>query len=201
MLVSTCAKKAADDNTKAKPLLNEEVCALLNSLKSACSSYFAKMHSLQMALSSPPLPVLRSTSSAYEPFMQEPYHAANRFDCFQGNGASFSEWVAFLNRVLCIAFNSEMSVDDSPSLLDNHSPQENREISHFINMSIPPDFALCIGIVSSCTFSKKIFEAIKAQCCPGSCFEKLKVVWDLLQMLVENASGNPKSNTSIVISI
>ncbi|MBW0463018.1 hypothetical protein O181_002733 [Austropuccinia psidii MF-1] len=153
------------------------------------------MHSLWMALLSPPPPVSRSTSSAYENFMQEPYHAEDRFDHLQSNGRNFNEWVACLNRVLCIAFNSEMSVNDSPSLLDNHA------ILHFIDASIPPNFALCIGIVPSCTLAKNLFEAIKARCCPGSHFQKLKVVQDLLQMLVETASGDPKSNTSIVLSL
>ncbi|MBW0498966.1 hypothetical protein O181_038681 [Austropuccinia psidii MF-1] len=178
MLVSTRAKKEADDDAKAKPLLNKEVCALLSSLKSACSSDASKMHSLQMVLSSPPPPVFRSTSLSFELFMKEPYCVADHFDCLQSNAGNFNEWVACLNRVLCIAFNSEMSVDDSPSL------QENRAISHFIDTSIPPNFALCIGIVPSRTLAKTIFDAIKARCCPGSCFHKLKVVQDLLQMLV-----------------
>ncbi|MBW0513892.1 hypothetical protein O181_053607 [Austropuccinia psidii MF-1] len=114
-----------------------------------------------MALSSPPPPissfqsVLRSTSSAYEHFMQEPCRAANHFDHLQINGGNFTEWVACLNRVLCVAFNSEMSVEDSPSLLENRSPAENCAISHFINTSIPLDFALCIGIIPSRTLAKK----------------------------------------------
>ncbi|MBW0478108.1 hypothetical protein O181_017823 [Austropuccinia psidii MF-1] len=214
MSVSTRSRKAADDDADAKPLSNEEMCMLLNSLKSevqslktARSSDAAEMNSLQMALSSPPPPTssfhhtLRPTSLAYERFMQEPYRAADRFDRLQSNGSNFNEWVACLNRVLCIAFNSEMSVDDSPSLLDNRSPQENRAISHFIDASVPPDFALCIGVVPLRTSAKHFFEAIKARCCPGSRFQKLKVVRDLLQLLVENASGEPKLNTSIVLSL
>ncbi|MBW0526309.1 hypothetical protein O181_066024 [Austropuccinia psidii MF-1] len=127
------------------------------------------MQSLQLALLLPPPPVSCSTSSAYEHFMQKPYHAA---DHLQSDGGSFTEWVAGLNHVLCVAFNSEMSVDDSPSLLDNRLPQENRAISHFIDVFIPQDR-----------------------------FQKLKIARDLLQMLVVNSSGNPKSNTSIVLSI
>ncbi|MBW0464103.1 hypothetical protein O181_003818 [Austropuccinia psidii MF-1] len=214
MSFSTHSKKAADDDADTNHLSNEEMCVLLNSLKSevqslktACSSDAAKMQSLRMALSSPPPPVSsfqtpsRSNSLAYERFMQEPYRAADRFDCLQGNGSNFGEWVACLNRVLCVAFNSEMSVDDSPSLLDNRSPQENQAISHFIDASIPPAFTLCIGVVPSHTLAKIFFKAIKARCCPGSRFQKLKVVQDLLQLLVKNASGDPKPNTSIVLSL
>ncbi|MBW0508783.1 hypothetical protein O181_048498 [Austropuccinia psidii MF-1] len=217
MSVSTRSKKATDDDAEAKPLLNEEVCELLNSLKSevqslktARKSDAAKMQSLRMALSSPPPPISsfspapRSTFSAYERFMQEPYRAADRFNRFnrlQSDGSNFTEWVACLNRVLCIAFNSEMLIDDSPSLLDNRSPAENRAISHFIDASIAADFALCIGIIPSRTSAKSFFDAVKARCCPGSRFQKLKVTRDLLNTLVENASGDPKPNTSIVLSL
>ncbi|MBW0506188.1 hypothetical protein O181_045903 [Austropuccinia psidii MF-1] len=116
-----------------------------------------------MALSLPPPPlssfqsVLCSTSLAYECFMQEPYQAANCFDHLQRNGSNFTEWVACLNRVLCVAFNSEMSVDDSPSLLESCSPAENCAISHFIDASIPPSFAVCIGIIPSHTLAEKKF--------------------------------------------
>ncbi|MBW0467839.1 hypothetical protein O181_007554 [Austropuccinia psidii MF-1] len=119
------------------------------------------MHSLRMALSLPPPPissfksVLRSTSLAYERFMHKPCPAADCFDHLQSNGGSFTEWVACLNRVLCVAFNSKMLVKDSPSLLENRSPAENCAISHFINASIPPNFALCIGIIPSRTLAKK----------------------------------------------
>ncbi|MBW0473649.1 hypothetical protein O181_013364 [Austropuccinia psidii MF-1] len=61
MLVSTCSKKAADDDAEPKPLSNKEVYLLLNSLKlevlslkSVRSSDAAEMQSLHMVLSSPP---------------------------------------------------------------------------------------------------------------------------------------------------
>ncbi|MBW0549177.1 hypothetical protein O181_088892 [Austropuccinia psidii MF-1] len=133
--------------------------------------------------------------------MQEPYHVANCSGPLQSNDGSFTEWVTCLNRVPCVAFNLEMSVDASPSLLNNCLPQENHAISHFIGASIPHYFALCIGIVPSSMTARDFFKAIKSRCCPGSHFQKMKVVQDLLEMLVENSSGNPKSNTSIVLSL
>ncbi|MBW0527251.1 hypothetical protein O181_066966 [Austropuccinia psidii MF-1] len=129
---STHSKKAAKNNTNAKPLSNEEVYLLLNSLqsevlslKSPQNSDAAKMHSLQMALSSPPaaLPPYHQTphtvSSAYKQFMQEPYRVANWSSHLQSNRSNFAKWVVGLNQVLCIALNSELSVDDCPSLLEN----------------------------------------------------------------------------------
>ncbi|MBW0464015.1 hypothetical protein O181_003730 [Austropuccinia psidii MF-1] len=50
---------------------------------------------------------LRTLSSAYDRFMQEPYWAANRSSHLHHNGSSFAEWVGGINRVLCIAFNLE----------------------------------------------------------------------------------------------
>ncbi|MBW0527019.1 hypothetical protein O181_066734 [Austropuccinia psidii MF-1] len=90
---------------------------------------------------------------------------------------------------------------DSPSLLDGQLPQENRAISHFIDASIPHDFVLCIGVIPSRPTAKEFFNAIKAGCCLGSHFHKLKVVNEHLQMLVASDSNAPKSNTSIVLSL
>ncbi|MBW0475029.1 hypothetical protein O181_014744 [Austropuccinia psidii MF-1] len=123
MSVSTRLKKAADNNADNKPLSNKEVYSLLNSLKlevmslkSACTFDATKMQSLRMVLSSPlPAPspyhsTVRLTSSTYERFMQEPYQEANCFDRLRSDGTNFPEWVASLNRVLCIAFSSDMSI-------------------------------------------------------------------------------------------
>ncbi|MBW0478742.1 hypothetical protein O181_018457 [Austropuccinia psidii MF-1] len=130
---------------------------------------------MALLLPPPPIssfqPVSRSTSLAYERFMQEPYQAANYFDHLQSNGGNFTEWVAFLNRVLCIAFNSEILVDDSPSLLENHSPAENCTILHFIDASIPPNFALCIGIIPSHTLAKKILTPSKPDAAQAAVFK------------------------------
>ncbi|MBW0517472.1 hypothetical protein O181_057187 [Austropuccinia psidii MF-1] len=133
--------------------------------------------------------------------MQEPYRASDRSSHLQGNGSSFAEWASGLNRVLCAALSSELSVDDSPSLLENCSPQENRAISHFIDATLPPDFALCIGVVPSRTTAKEFFDAIKARCCPGNCFQKLKVVRNLLGMLIENGSGQLKPNSTVILTL
>ncbi|MBW0488838.1 hypothetical protein O181_028553 [Austropuccinia psidii MF-1] len=174
MSVCTHVRKA----TKAKPFSNEEVSSLLNllksevlSLRSARTSDASKMQSLQMTLSSPPPPItsfqhtLHLNSSAYNRFMQEPYCTADCFNQLWSDGSNLTEWV------LCVAFNSKLSVDDSPSLLNGRSPQENRDIPHFVDMSIPHDFALCVGVIPSQTTAKDFFEAIKVQC-----FQKLKVV-------------------------
>ncbi|MBW0517439.1 hypothetical protein O181_057154 [Austropuccinia psidii MF-1] len=92
MSVLTCEKKAADKGANAKPLSNKEVYYTLNSLesevlslKSAHSSDAAKVQLLKMVLSSPQPPDssfqqdLCSNASAYDWFMQEPYHTANHF--------------------------------------------------------------------------------------------------------------------------
>ncbi|MBW0536793.1 hypothetical protein O181_076508, partial [Austropuccinia psidii MF-1] len=210
---STRSRKAAAD-ADTKPLSHEEVYSLLNSLrsevsslKSARNSDAAEMQLLRLALSTPP-PTLspypqnqRAVSSEYDRFMQEPYRAADQSNHLLNDGLNFAEWVAGLNRVLCIVFHSELSVDDNPSLLENRSPQENRAISHFINAIIPPDFALCIGVIPACTSSKDFFNAIKAKCCPGNRFQKLKVVRDLLSVLIENGAGQPQSNTTIILTL
>ncbi|MBW0534104.1 hypothetical protein O181_073819 [Austropuccinia psidii MF-1] len=131
MSVSTPSKKAADDNTDAKPLSNEEVYSLINSLRyevqsleSAHSLDAAEVQSLHMQLSSPPppgasfQPLSCVSTSAYNRFMQEPYHAADCFGKLQGDSSNFPKWVVSLNHVLSVAFNSEASIKDSPSLLD-----------------------------------------------------------------------------------
>ncbi|MBW0524225.1 hypothetical protein O181_063940, partial [Austropuccinia psidii MF-1] len=96
---------------------------------------------------------------------------------------------------------SRASIEDSPSLLNGRSPQENRAISHFIDALIPHNFALCIGVIPSCATEKEFFKAIKARCCPGSCCHKLKVVRELLRILVANNADAPTTNTSIVFSL
>ncbi|MBW0484411.1 hypothetical protein O181_024126 [Austropuccinia psidii MF-1] len=160
-----------------------------------------------MALSSPPQALSLyhqnpcMVSSAYDQFMQEPYRAANQSNHLQSNRSNFSKWVLGLNRALCIALNSELSVDDCPSLLENQSPQENRAILHFIDATIPPDYALCIGVVVARTTAKEFFNSIKARCCPGNSFQKLKVVCDLLDVLVENGAGQPKPNTTLILTL
>ncbi|MBW0499426.1 hypothetical protein O181_039141 [Austropuccinia psidii MF-1] len=165
------------------------------------------MQSLRLALSPPP-PTLspypqhqRAISSAYDRFMQEPYRAADHSNHLLNDGLNFAEWVAGLNRVLCIVFDSELLVDDAPSLLENRSPQENRAISHFIDATILPNFALCIGVILARTSSKDFFDAIKARCCPGNRFQKLKVGRDMLGMLIENGAGQPQSNTTIILKL
>ncbi|MBW0484399.1 hypothetical protein O181_024114 [Austropuccinia psidii MF-1] len=211
---STRLRNADDDDADAKPLLHEEVYSLLNclrsevsSLKSARNSDAAEMQSLCLALSPPPLALSlypqnqRAVSSVYDQFMQELYRAADCSNHLLNDGFNFAEWVAGLNRVLCIVFDSELSVDNTPSLLENRSPQENRAILHFIDVTIPPDFSLCIGVIPACTSSKDFFDAIKARCCPRNCFQKLKVVRDLLGVLIENGAGQPQSNTTIILTL
>ncbi|MBW0517598.1 hypothetical protein O181_057313 [Austropuccinia psidii MF-1] len=108
--------------------------------------------------------------------MKEPYRDADRSTHLHHNGSNFTEWVASINRVLCVALNTELSVDDLPSSLENRSSQENRAISHFINATLPPDFALCIGV-------------------------KLKVVKSIVGLLVENSAGQSKPNSAIILSL
>ncbi|MBW0554737.1 hypothetical protein O181_094452 [Austropuccinia psidii MF-1] len=162
MSVSTLSKKAADNDANAKPLSNKEVYSLLNSLrlevlsfKSARSADAAKVQSLRMQISSSPLPsaplqqLLHINTLAYKRFMQEPYCAANGFPKLQGDSCNVPEGVSSPNCFLRIAYNSKALVEDSPSLLDVQSPKENRAISHFIDASIPHNFALWIGIIPS----------------------------------------------------
>ncbi|MBW0552967.1 hypothetical protein O181_092682 [Austropuccinia psidii MF-1] len=54
-------------------------------------------------------------------------------------------------------------------------------------------------VIPSRSTAKEFFHAIKAQCCPGSRFHKLKVVRELLCILV--ASDANTTNTSIVLSL
>ncbi|MBW0561292.1 hypothetical protein O181_101007, partial [Austropuccinia psidii MF-1] len=107
--------------------------------------------------------------------MQEPCREADQSNHLQTDRSDFAKWVAGLNRVLCASLNSNISVDECPSLLKDGSPQEKREISHFINAMLPPDFALCIGAIPAYTTKKEFFNAIKARFCGGNRFQKLKV--------------------------
>ncbi|MBW0479792.1 hypothetical protein O181_019507 [Austropuccinia psidii MF-1] len=66
---------------------------------------------------------------------------------------------------------------------------------------LPPDFASCLGVVPACTAAKEFFNAIKARCCPGNQFQKLKVVFNLLDVLVENGAGQPKPNSTIILTL
>ncbi|MBW0557147.1 hypothetical protein O181_096862 [Austropuccinia psidii MF-1] len=205
---STHLKKGSDDDADAKPLSNEGVYLLLNSLQSKVSSLkLAQIQLLHLALYSPPPALslyhhnLCTASSAYDHFMQKLYRADNQSNHLQNNSSNFPKWAAGLNRVLCIALNSELSVKDCPSLLEKCFPQENRAISHFIDTTLPRDFALCIGVVPACTTAKEFFDAIKTRCFPGNCFQKLKVGCDLLDMLVENSTSQPKPNSAIILTL
>ncbi|MBW0481301.1 hypothetical protein O181_021016 [Austropuccinia psidii MF-1] len=177
------------------------------SLKSAHSSDPAEIQSLRMALSSPP-PAPSSwaalpchTSLAYDRFMQEPYRAADLFAPLKSDGSSFVKWLSCLNQVLCVSFNTKMLIDNSPSSINNRSPEESRAICHFINASIPHEFALCIGVTPSRSTAKDFFETIKAHCCPGNCFEKNRIICNMLNMLVWNGSGAPRPNNVLVLSL
>ncbi|MBW0460302.1 hypothetical protein O181_000017 [Austropuccinia psidii MF-1] len=124
--------------------------------------------------------------------------AANQSSHLQPNGSNFATWVAGLNRVLCVDFNSEHSVNDSPSLLENSSPQENRVVSHFINVTLPSDFSLFIVIISSHMTAKEFFDTIREICFPGNHFQKLKVVCDLVDILIKNGLGQQKTNSTVI---
>ncbi|MBW0494746.1 hypothetical protein O181_034461 [Austropuccinia psidii MF-1] len=134
-----------------------------------------------MELSSPPPasspfhPALCLVSAAYEHFMQKLYRTADLFNQLQRNSSNFPEWVAFLKWLM--------------------------EISHFLDATLPHDFALCIGSIQSQMTAKDFFDAIKARCCPGNCFQKLKVMHDLLDMLIENCPSNPEPKSTIVLSL
>ncbi|MBW0462496.1 hypothetical protein O181_002211 [Austropuccinia psidii MF-1] len=206
MSASTRAKKAANDDAEPKPLSNDNMYSMLYSLKnevislkSARSSDASEIQSLQMALSSPqPAPspwalLPRHTTSAYDCFMQEPYRAANCVAPLKSNGSNFSECLTCLN--------TEMLIDNSLSSIDNWSLEENRAICHFINVSIPHKFALCIGFTPLQLKAKDFFDAIKAHCCPGKHFEKLWIIREMLGMLVKNGSGSPKRNNVLVLSL
>ncbi|MBW0536489.1 hypothetical protein O181_076204 [Austropuccinia psidii MF-1] len=133
--------------------------------------------------------------------MQEPYCAANCFAPLKSDGLNCAEWLTCLNRVLSVAFNTEMLVDDSPSSPNNQLPEENRAICHFIDVSIPHQFALCVGITPLCLTAKAFFVAIKACCCPRNRFEKLRIVCGMLTMLVKNGPGTPRPNNILILSL
>ncbi|MBW0461051.1 hypothetical protein O181_000766 [Austropuccinia psidii MF-1] len=165
------------------------------------------MQKLPVALSSPPPSFLpshqnpRTFSSAYDRFMQRTYRVGDQAIHLHHDGSSFAKWVSGLNRVLCFALNSELSVDNSHSLLKNFSPQENRAMSYFIDATLPLDFALCIGAAPSQTTAKEFFSTIRVRLCPGHCFQKIKVVFHLLDMLVEYGSGPPKRNSTVILTL
>ncbi|MBW0528986.1 hypothetical protein O181_068701 [Austropuccinia psidii MF-1] len=92
-----------------------------------------------------------------------------------------------------------MLVYNSPSSLNNRLPEENRAICHFIDTSIPHEFALCVGITPSRSKEKAFFVAIKAYCSLGNRFEKLFLVRSTLTMLVKNGSGTPQPNNMIIL--
>ncbi|MBW0490247.1 hypothetical protein O181_029962 [Austropuccinia psidii MF-1] len=133
---SMLSRKAANNNAEPKPLSKEEVYSLphslrseVSSLKSAKSSDAAKMQPLKLELSSTPVlspyhQQLNTVFPAYDWFMQELYRAVDRSSHLQQDGFNFAKWVAGLNRVLGVAFNSELLVNDLPLLLGSRSPQE-----------------------------------------------------------------------------
>ncbi|MBW0476849.1 hypothetical protein O181_016564 [Austropuccinia psidii MF-1] len=175
---------------------------LLPSSSNRLSSRFATNGTVfSPPASSPWAPMPRHMTSAYDHFMQEPYRAADCFASLKSNGSNFAEWLTCLDRVISVAFNTEMSVDDSPSSLKNRSPEENRAIFHFIDAAIPHKFALCVGITPLQSTEKAFFVAIKARCSPGNRFEKLRLVRSMLTMLIENGSGTPCPNNVIILSL
>ncbi|MBW0499751.1 hypothetical protein O181_039466 [Austropuccinia psidii MF-1] len=132
--------------------------------------------------------------------MQKPYRAANCFAPLKSDGSNFAEWLTCLNRVLCVALNNEMLINNPLSSSDNWLPEANRDICHFIDVSITHEFALCIGITPLPLTAKDFFDTIKAPCCPGNRFKKLQIVHKMLGMLVENGSGAPQLNNVLVLS-
>ncbi|MBW0497373.1 hypothetical protein O181_037088 [Austropuccinia psidii MF-1] len=124
---------------------------------------------------------LRMVLPAYDRFVQELYRAEDRSSHLQQDGSNFAK---------------------QPSLViwKPLSPRD-RAISHFINAMLFPDFALCIGVVPARGTAKEFFDSIKARCCPGNCFQKLQVVRDLLDLLVENGAGQHKPNSTIILSL
>ncbi|MBW0518647.1 hypothetical protein O181_058362 [Austropuccinia psidii MF-1] len=206
MSSSTRAKKAANNKAELKPLSNDDMYSMLTSLKnevmtlkSAISSEDAKIKWLQMGPSSPWAPMPPHTTSPYDLLMQEPYHSTNCFAPLKSNGSNFAEWLACLDWVISVAINTEILVVDSPSSLDNQSPEENRAICHFINVSIPHEFALCVGITPSQLTAKAFFITIKACCSCRNRFEKLRLIRSMLTMLVKNRSGTPQPNDVIIL--
>ncbi|MBW0523838.1 hypothetical protein O181_063553 [Austropuccinia psidii MF-1] len=114
-----------------------------------------------MAISPPPVTHPCYSTSAYNRFMQEPYCVADCVSPLLNDGSNYGKWLSCVNCILCIAFNSEASVDNSPSLLDNRFAGENQAILHSINATITHDFSLCVGIVPSRMTTKQFFKAIK----------------------------------------
>ncbi|MBW0543410.1 hypothetical protein O181_083125 [Austropuccinia psidii MF-1] len=157
MSASTHSTKAANDNAEPNPLLNEEVYSLKSevlSLKSYHGSKASKIQFLQMELSSPPpasppFPSLKQhTTSTYDQFMQEPYCVADCFDQLRSDGSNLTEWLTFLNRVLFVAFNLQMLINNFPSSINNCSPEENRQ---YVTSSMPPYcMSLRYALVSLC---------------------------------------------------
>ncbi|MBW0539434.1 hypothetical protein O181_079149, partial [Austropuccinia psidii MF-1] len=89
-------------------------------------------------------------------------------------------------------FNSEASVNDSASVLDNRSAGENRAISHFINTTIPHDFALCLKVEA---------DGLKGLIAQAACHAPPtldQVTFDQLVMAVILAKNDNKSLSTFV---
>ncbi|MBW0490629.1 hypothetical protein O181_030344 [Austropuccinia psidii MF-1] len=165
------------------------------------------MQSLPLALSSPLLSLSQyqhsshTVSSAYDHFVQAPYRAADPSNHLQNNGSNFAELVAGLNRVLCIALNCKLSIKYCPSLLENCTPQENREISHFIVAMLPPISLCALELSQIVQWQRSSLMPSRQDSCPANHFQKLKVVCKLLDMLVKNGTGQPKPNSVIILTL
>ncbi|MBW0460745.1 hypothetical protein O181_000460 [Austropuccinia psidii MF-1] len=80
-------------------------------------------------------------------------------------------------------------------------PFPTRQLGYFTLHQCSTHFALCVGIIPLHTTAEDFFKEIKAILFPGNCFQKLKVVHEMVNLLVENRSGTPKPNATLIFSL
>ncbi|MBW0495713.1 hypothetical protein O181_035428 [Austropuccinia psidii MF-1] len=201
---STRSKKALNNDAESKPLSNEEVYSLLNSLrlevsslKSARNCEAAEMHLLRLALSSPP-----SINSRIWSRLHMTDLCRSRIGLPTGPVICNRTAQIFPNGLPASTECFLLPSTCSSPLMTSHcylkmallNKTELYPISSMLR-------SLCIGIILAHTTAKEFLDAIKARCYPGNHFQKLQVVRDPLDLLVESGAIQHKPNSTIILEL
>ncbi|MBW0514301.1 hypothetical protein O181_054016 [Austropuccinia psidii MF-1] len=184
---STRSKKAANDNAEPKPLLNKKVYSLLNSLclevlslRSERVSDTAEMQSLRLALSSPPTinnhvcPILHMTDLCRSHIgLQTGPIICNKMAQILPNG-------------------SQASTECFASLSTQRT----------WSMTSPPYLTIALRKKTEQYPIRSTRRFPLTLPCASALYQpKLQVVRDLLDLLVENRTGQHKPNSTIILSL
>ncbi|MBW0486397.1 hypothetical protein O181_026112 [Austropuccinia psidii MF-1] len=142
----------------------------ISSLEAARASDKAELASLRSSLSTPssgtssdsPTPLPYPYMRAYEKFLQDPHHSAERIPQLASDGSNYTEWLEQLNQVLCYVFQSDARVEGTPSLLENRPQADSRAICYLLNATIHPDVRRVLGIHCFSTNASDFFDAISS---------------------------------------